>query len=215
MRSRSSSHRSSMSHRSSSMHHRSSLSHRSSSIHHSSLSHRTGSIHHGSSLSHRRSSLSHSSLRNRPFHKMGISNAHAFAVGKATGVNINGSALGAHGAALHRSERVRKLSKNNNMHVRHSRPSTFHRRRTATTINRNYTNRSSDFLKKMRVSHNKHRYTMKKNSYPDIGQEMGKNVSEFAKFAWIPFAIIFIIMLAMIVGFISIFAILIMNHGIF
>ena len=214
MRSRSS-HRSSMSHRSSSMHHRSSLSHRSSSMRHRiSLSHRTGSIHHGSILSHRKSGISRSSLRNRPFHKMGISNAHAYSVGKATGININGSALGAHGAALHRFERMRNLSKNSNLHVRHTRPSTFHRRRTTTT-NRNNKHRSSDFLKNMRVSKQKHRYTMNKKSYPDIGQEMGKTVTEFAKFAWIPFAIGFVIMLAMIIGFISIFAILIINHKIF
>ena len=42
--------------------------------------------------------------RRSAFKRHGISNAHAFAVGKATGVNINGSPMGAHGAALHRSK---------------------------------------------------------------------------------------------------------------
>lgn len=41
--------------------------------------------------------------RRSAFKHNGISDAHAFSVGKATGININGSAMGAHGAALHRS----------------------------------------------------------------------------------------------------------------
>ena len=126
MRSSHSSHRSSMSrsHRSSMSSHRSSFSH----SHRSSITNRNGfggirhnSMHRsslGSSISGRRhsslGSMHRSSLsrmasmgtmmsRRSSFRHNGISDAHAFAVGKATGVNINGSARGAHGAALHRS----------------------------------------------------------------------------------------------------------------
>ena len=121
MRSSHSSHRSSMSrsHRSS-MSHRSSFSH----SHHSSMSNRNGfggirhnSMHrsslsdmhksslssmHRSSLS-RRASMGKMMSRRSAFKHNGISDAHAFSVGKATGININGSAMGAHGAAVHRS----------------------------------------------------------------------------------------------------------------
>ena len=192
MRSHSSSHRSSMSHRSSSMHH-SSMSHRS-----SSLSHRTGSLHHGSSLNHRRSSISHSSLNNRPFHKHGISNAHAYAVGKATGVNINASAMGAHGAALYRFKQARDRHKltSNNMHIKHT---TLHR------FNRSINNKhkSDDFLKRMRVSHTKHRYTAPKGSSINMGQEVGKAMGEFAKYIWIPILIFAIFFIIFIIFFMS------------
>lgn len=57
---------------------------------------------HRSSLS-RRASMGTMMSRRSAFKHNGISDAHAFAVGKATGVNINGSARGAHGVALHRS----------------------------------------------------------------------------------------------------------------
>ena len=49
----------------------------------------------------------------------GISNAHAFAVGRATGVNINGSHMGAHGAALHRSAERRKDRRHSSLHSSH------------------------------------------------------------------------------------------------
>lgn len=107
------SHRSSMSHRSSFSHsHHSSMSKRNgfggirhNSMHRSSLSGMHKSSHssmHRSSLS-RRASMGKMISRKSSFKHNGISDAHAFAVGKATGVNINGSARGAHGAALHRS----------------------------------------------------------------------------------------------------------------
>ena len=105
MRSHSSSHsrRSMSSHRSSMSSHRSSMSSRRSSMHSHSLG-RSSSFGHRSSLASRRHSSSlHSHMRSHN----GISNAHAFAVGKATGVNINGSAMGAHGVALHHSRQMR------------------------------------------------------------------------------------------------------------
>ena len=192
MRSHSSSHRSSMSHRSHSISHRS-----------SSLSHRTGSIHHGSSISH-------SSLRNRPFHKHGISNAHAFAVGKATGVNINASAMGAHGSALYRfrQARDRRRLTNNNMHIRHTASHRFNR-----AINNNH--KSDDFLKRMRVSHTKHRYTAPKGSSVNMGQEMGKAMGEFAKFAWIPIVIGLFMFIAIMGMFITITFTFILNNRFF
>lgn len=54
---------------------------------------------------HRSVASRHRSATSR---RHGVSNAHAFAVGRATGVNINGSHMGAHGAALHRSAERRK-----------------------------------------------------------------------------------------------------------
>lgn len=59
---------------------------------------------------HRRTSLSR---------RHGISNHHAFAVGRATGVNINGSHMGAHGAALHRSAKRRKDHRHSSLHSSH------------------------------------------------------------------------------------------------
>ena len=87
-------------------------SHSSRSRSHSSMhSHRSSSLtsHH----MHHSNSIGHSSLRNRPGHHHGISDAHAFAVGRATGVNINASASGAAGAALHRSSERRRRRRRN------------------------------------------------------------------------------------------------------
>ncbi len=95
MRSSHSSH--SHSHSSSRSHHSSITSHRSHSSTHSHKSSLTS--HH----MHHSNNMGHSSLRDRPGHHHGISDSHAFAVGRATGVNINASASGAAGAALHRS----------------------------------------------------------------------------------------------------------------
>ena len=66
-------------------------SHRSAHSRHMSAHHRHTSSH-GSALSRHRSATSR---------RHGISDAHAFAVGRATGVNINGSHMGAAGAAQH------------------------------------------------------------------------------------------------------------------
>ena len=134
-----SSHRSSMSrHRSSMSSHRSSFSRsrhssitsrngfggiRHNSMHRSSIGsrHRSslGGMHHSGLSNMHRSSFSRKSSigtmgtmmsRRRAFKHHGISDAHAFNVGKATGVNINSSAMGAHGAALHRSK-IRRSSR--------------------------------------------------------------------------------------------------------
>lgn len=145
----------------------------------------------------------------------GISNAHAFAVGKATGININGSPMGAHGAALHRFRKMRTGS--------HFKRSTHSKRNTSSIFNRrsslhNTYKSSSDFLKRMRVSHTKHRYTSKKADYTkiqDMGKEVNTAMNEFAKFAWIPFAIFFIIFLAMIAIFITIFFLVVMRNIVF
>ena len=89
---KSSSHRSSMSRRSRS-HHRSSLNSR----------RRSSSLTRRSSLS-RRMTRSHSSISHRKSlaRRRGF-DSHAFAVGRATGIRINGSHAAIHGAALHRS----------------------------------------------------------------------------------------------------------------
>ena len=83
------------------------------SSHRSSMSRHRSSMSHRSSLSRHRHTIgtSHSRMR-----KHGISNIHAFAVGRATGVNINGSAMGAHGAFLHRSLRRRKSMDSSSSH---------------------------------------------------------------------------------------------------
>ena len=73
-------------------------------------------------------------------------------------------------------------------------------------INRSINNnrhRSDDFLKRMRVSHTKHRYTAPKGSSVNMGQEMGKAMGEFAKFAWIPILIVVIFFIIFITLFIS------------
>lgn len=206
MRSHSSSHRSS--HRSSfSRSHRSRISrnHSHSSINRNSLRH--GSMHksgiHRTSLGTRihKSKIGGSSIRSSSFRRHGISNAHAFVVGKATGININASALGAHGATLHRLKKARDRHKitSNNIHVGHTTSHRFHR-------NINNKKRSDDFLKRMRVSHSKHRYTCKKTNYEDVkayGQEVNKAMNEFSKYAWIPLVIavlIFIFIIAFIFG---------------
>ena len=65
---------------------------------------------------HRSAASRHRSATSR---RHGISNAHAFAVGRATGVNINGSHMGAHGAALHRSAERRKDRRHSSLHSSH------------------------------------------------------------------------------------------------
>ena len=181
MRSHSSSHRSSFSRSHRSGIHHSSM-HRSS-IHHSSLS--RSSIH--------RKSMGASKLHKSSLKRNGISNAHAFTVGKATGININGSALGAHGAALHRFKTMRKISdfSRSNRHSRHNRiVSSFTRRNKG--IDFNNKNSTNDFIKRMRVSHNKHHYTTNKYDYSKIenmGNEINATVNELSKYIWIPFVI--------------------------
>lgn len=132
-------------------------------MHHSSISHRS-SLNHRSSLSHR------SSLRNKPglsarkttFKRHGISNAHAFSVGRATGININGSAMGAHGAALHRM----KASRDRTRRHREVAARITHMRRPTTRITRRYkpTSRFSKaytFRRPRRTSYSNKKYTAK------------------------------------------------------
>ena len=81
----------------------------------------------GISSAHRRATSMHS-RRHTSNRRHGISNSHAFAVGRATGVNINGSGMGAHGAALHRSPKRRQTQAR-----RHSSTS-LHRHSTTSSI---------------------------------------------------------------------------------
>ena len=172
--------RSHSSHSHSSMHHSSSLHSRSTvhrSIHHTSSN--FNRMHH-SSIKH--SSLTHNGLkhsssardnRNRllrnSMRKHGISDAHAFSVGKATGVNINASAAGAHGAALHRSRKIRQNSSNMHKH---------------------YTRKNST-MRKIGLSRSKgHRYTSKTN-FDDVEPYINDLQKEIQKFTWIPFIMIF------------------------
>ena len=185
MRSRSSSHRSSFSH---------------SSMHRSSLSH--------NSMHKRMSGIA--SMHSNAFRRHGISNAHAFAVGKATGVNINGSSMGAHGAALHRS---RKIRTGNHFigNRKYGTSSVFSRKNS-------FYNRyksSSDFFERMRVSHTKHRYTSKKTDYSrmqKMGEEVNNVMNKAIKFAWIPFLIFFILFFIIVLIFTAIFFLMIMKN---
>lgn len=173
--SRSRSH-SSMSRRSS-MHSRSRSSMHSSRMHHSSL----GSRHHSSLASRSRSSLA---SRKSSFKKHGISNAHAFAVGKATGVNINGSALGAHGAMLHHSKSA----------IRRHRNTSVNRARTIKSIRRSSFNNSSNNLARRK-------YTLNKNKYGNVN-DFGKATLGSGVFIWIMSLFFFIpIMLFIIMTF--------------
>ena len=157
--------------------HRSSMSHRS---HHSSM--------HRSSLSSRRhhSSISHSSMHKRH----GISNAHAFAVGKATGININGSGMGAHGAALHRMKEMRKRN-------------SIHRSRPFNSATRKSSFSKSSF-DNMRVSRKKQRFTSSKYNYDrmqSMEEELGKSIEEMHKYIWIPILIFVAMIIFMMVMF--------------
>lgn len=118
---------------------------------HSSIHSRTGSNMH--SMGGHRSSLAsrtnrmNSRAHSSPFKHHGISNAHAFAVGKSTGININGSAMGAHGAALHHSRAIR----NSTMSSR--------ARRNRSSISKTNT------IKRYTKSNSRKRYTFDTNKY--------------------------------------------------
>ena len=157
-----------------SMSHRNSMSHHSHTSHHSSLSHRSRSS--LSSMSRHRSSIRSMSNHNIMNKHHGNSDAHAFAVGKATGVNINGSAMGAHGAALGRFRRIRRNS--SNMHHTFTR-NNFNKRRIR--FNKNKSN---------------HKYTMN-SSFSNF--EEFANSMDTSKIAPI-FIAIFGIALLMILG---------------
>ena len=205
-RSSMSSHRSSFSrsHRSSMSSHRSSLSH----SHHSSITSRNGfggirhnSMHRSSLGSKRTSSLSRmhrsslnsmhrSSLSKRTtmgsmmsrrsgLKHHGISDAHAFAVGKATGININASARGAHGAALHRS-RARRNARYTSAKGFSSTHSRMMKRKIRFSHNNNYKNR-------------KYKLNLLKNNL-EINMPFN-NSSKFIGIFVIAFMIIFIIMM--------------------
>ena len=76
---------------------------------------------------HRSAASRHRSATSR---RHGISDAHAFAVGRATGVNINGSHMGAAGAAQHHGiqsskRRRRRLSSSSFNHSTHGAGTTY------------------------------------------------------------------------------------------
>lgn len=76
---------------------------------------------------HRSAASRHRSATSR---RHGISDAHAFAVGRATGVNINGSHMGAAGAAQHHGtqsskRRRHRLSSSSFNHSTHGAGSTY------------------------------------------------------------------------------------------
>ena len=128
-----------------------------SSIGYRSIGHR--SMGHGSRMSHnilgiRKSSIRKPSIRKSSiihksmFRKHGISNSHAFNVGMATGININGSAKGAAGAALHRSIRSSRIR---NSHRYNGTKSTF--KKVLNNI-RNKRNNSKRHYKSAKVDFN-------------------------------------------------------------
>ena len=194
------SHHSSMSHRSSFSHsHRSSITSRNgfggirhNSMHRSSFGSSMSSRRHSSLGSMHRSSLNkmhRSTLSNRStigtmmsrrsaFKHHGISDAHAFAVGKATGVNINASAMGAHGAALHRSRTIK-----NARYTKSKRSSgSFAKRKIKFSNNNKYKS------KKYKID------PTKNNINIDLNLPMN-NYSKFIGIAVIFFMIFFVIML--------------------
>ena len=124
------------------------------------------------------------------FKHHGISNAHAFSVGKSTGININGSAMGAHGAALHRMRKARNMSKS---HFTHSKRARNIFRNRYSSIN------SSHKFSQSRINRTHRRYTASKfSSIPNnIGSEYTTN--EMMKYMWIP---LLIFVLIFICGFI-------------
>ena len=148
---------------------------------HSSLSH--GSTMHKSSLSRHRNSIS-SMSGHRAFKHHGISDAHAFQVGKATGININASAMGAHGAALHRFKKARKF---------------ISKRRIG------FKTHKSSFKKTVRLSHNKRRYTNNINNINlnHVGEEFEKAFDSAKKYLWVPILIMVFMLLFMGIMFIT------------
>lgn len=158
MRSHSSSrsHSSMHSHRSSMSSHRSSMSSHRSSMHSHSFC-GSSSIGHRSSLASRRHTTG-SGLRSHIGSRNGISNAHAFAVGKATGVNINGSAMGTHGAALHHSRQMRDRKIRNS--IRRSTGESRAIKNYSTMNRRNRFNNSTSSTNSRR-----RRYTLNLNKY--------------------------------------------------
>lgn len=195
------SHRSSMSsHRSSFSHsHRSSMTSRNgfggirhNSMHRSSFGSSMSSRRHSSLGSMHRSSFSrmhHSSLggrstmgrmmsRRSAFKHHGISDAHAFAVGKATGININASARGAHGAALHRS-RARKNARY--------------------TGSKAFTGHSSFAKRKIKFSHNSN-FKSKRYKLDPLKNNLNINIpiNNYSKYIGI-FAIIFMIIFVIMI----------------
>lgn len=205
-----SSHRSSFSRsRHSSMSHRSSFSHsrrssitnrngfggiRHNSMHRSRIGSSMSSRRHSSLGSMHRSSFNnmhHSSLRNRstigtimsrrrPFKHNGISDAHAFSVGKATGININASAMGAHGAALHRST-VRK-------NARYTGSKTF-------TGHSSFAKRKIKFSNSNNSKSKKYKFDPTKNN---INIDLNMPLNNYSKFIGI-FVILFMIFFIIIV----------------
>ena len=173
----------SRSHHSSMSRHRSSLSSR----HHSSI----GSMHRSSLSRMHHSSLSRRStgtmnIRKSPFKHHGISDAHAFAVGKSTGININGSAMGAHGAALHRSK-IRRNSMNNSMHNR----------------SRRFFRTHSNMRRTIKFSSRNSRFKSRKYKFDPSKNNVNIEFTEYSKYMYLPFLIFFIFFVIMIFTVIS------------
>lgn len=165
--------------------------HSSRSTNRSSFSRRNGSISHKSHFSKTHSSLNHHTSMHRSrissmprrslFKHHGISDAHAFHVGKTTGVNINASAMGAHGAALHRFKTARKY----------------------TSGNKNaFKSHKSSFKKTVRLSRNKRRYTYNVD-LNHLGEEFEKAFDSAKKYLWIPILIMVFIVLFMGIMFVT------------
>lgn len=161
----------------------SSMSHRSMSSRRSSLSHRSNLSKMHKGIGHTSGIRSHSSA----FKHHGISDAHAFNVARATGVNINASAMGAHGAALYRARRRNSTFKN----------STSNYRRNST-------------IRKIRFSHNDTSFKSKKYHYStnnkfdgfdEFQESIEENYNNLSKFIWIPFLIFIIAFAGMIIFF--------------
>lgn len=168
--------------------------HSSRSTNRSSFSRRNGGISHKSHFSKTHSSLNHHTSMHRSkigsmsrkslFKHHGISDAHAFQVGKTTGININASAMGAHGAALHRFKTARKYTSGNK---------------------NTFKSRKSSFKKTVRLSHNKRRYTNNINNINlnHVGEEFEKAFDSAKKYLWVPILIMVFMLLFMGIMFIT------------
>lgn len=177
------------------MSHRSGISHTRSMAHRSSISGRNGLARsRGMGLGHKHTSSfgkrmgsgsmhakSIRNMRNTTLRNRGISNSHAFVVGKTTGVNINGSHMGAIGASLHRTNKLHGYRKSN-------------------TIN-NYSKKFKRSINNKNYSNYKHRYTSKKvdfnnlknRSFENFYTIRDENFDKFAKFASAFGVILFIV----------------------
>lgn len=156
--------------------------------------------HHSSLESRRTTGLhSHNGRRN------GISNTHAFAVGRATGANINGSAMGAHGVALYLSRQARDRLIDNSHRTHRATGSSFRKvsGRTGFASRSPLMNRRR--LKATRRPSSSRRYTMKvdRRVYSTMPDEA---LNQFAKFGALAgvllagFMVVFFIIMFIVMG---------------